>query len=91
HSFSAGLELSREESENDTYTVTSDGQLLNAYNRCLPAAVASFNCTSLYNPNPNDAWVGSVAKTGNPSNAKTTTKGVYLFDTLTLNPQWQIN
>lgn len=91
HSFSAGLELSREESENDTYTVTSGGQLLNTYNRCLPAAVASFNCTSLYNPNPNDAWVGSVTKTGNPSNAKTTTKGVYLFDTLTLNPQWQIN
>ncbi|WP_438851433.1 TonB-dependent receptor [Brevundimonas nasdae] len=91
HSFSAGLELSREESENDSYTITSGGQVLSAYNRCLPGAVASFNCTSLYNPNPNDAWTGVISKTGNPSNAKTTTKAIYLFDTLTLNPQWQIN
>lgn len=91
HSFSAGLELSREESENDTYAVTSGGQPLSAYNRCLPAAVTSFNCASLYDPNPNDAWVGTITRNNNPSNAKTTTKAIYLFDTLTLNPQWQIN
>lgn len=91
HSFSAGMELSREESENDTYAVTSGGQPLATYNRCLPAAVASYNCTSLYHPDPNDPWVGTVVKSDNPSNARTTTKALYLFDTMTLNPQWQIN
>ncbi len=91
HSFSAGLELSKEEGENDTYTITSGGQLLAAYNRCLPAAVANFNCTTVNNPNPNDAWTGVITKTGNPNNSSTTTKGVYAFDTITLNPQWQLN
>lgn len=91
HSFSVGLELSREEGENDSYNVTSGGSALSAYNRCLPAAVASFNCTSLNNPNPNDAWVGSITRNNNPTNSKTTTKGLYAFDTITLNPQWQVN
>ena len=91
HSFAAGLELSREESENDTYNVTSGGVALNSYNRCLPAAVSSFNCTSLSNPNANDNWQGVITRNNNVSNAKTTTKAVYLFDTMTLNDQWQLN
>lgn len=92
HSFSAGLELSREESENDAYTVASGGAAnLNAFNRCLPNAVATYNCASLFNPNPNDPWVGTITRNNNASDAKTTTKALYLFDTMTLNPQWQIN
>ncbi len=91
HSFSVGLELSREEGENDSYNVTSGGLALSAYNRCLPAAVASFNCTTLINPNPNDPWVGSITRNNNPSDSKTTTKGLYAFDTITLSPQWQVN
>ncbi len=91
HSFSAGLELSKEEGENDTYTITSGGLPLASYNRCLPAAVANFNCTTVNNPNPNDPWVGVITKTGTPTNSSTTTKGLYAFDTITLNPQWQLN
>lgn len=91
HSFSVGLELSKEEGENDAYTITSGGLALASYNRCLPAAVASFNCASLTDPNPNDAWVGVITPTGNPNNSSTTTKGLYAFDTVTLTPQWQLN
>jgi catecholate siderophore receptor len=91
HSFAAGLEVSREEGENDSYVVTSGGQALSAYNRCLPAAVSSFNCASLFNPNPNDAWTGSIVRSQNPNNSVTETKAAYLFDTIKFTPQWQLN
>ncbi|MEN5147579.1 TonB-dependent receptor [Brevundimonas diminuta] len=92
HSFAVGLELSREESETDSYTVTSNGATVASYEFCaLPNAVDTYNCTSLNNPNPHDPWVGTITRNNNPANAKTTSKALYLFDTITLNPQWQIN
>ncbi len=91
HSFAVGVELSREEGENDSYNIMSAGQLLNTYNRCLPAAVATFNCASLYNPNSNDAWTGVISRANNPNNSMTETKAIYAFDTIELNPQWQLS
>ena len=91
HSFAAGVEFSREEAENDSYTVTSGGLALSAYNRCLASAITSYNCAPLHNPNPNDPWVGSIARTGNPTNARTTTKSVYFFDTIEFDEHWQVN
>lgn len=91
HTFAAGIEFGREEGENDTYTITSNGLTLASYNRCLANALATYNCTSLLDPDPNDPWTGLIVKTDNPTNAKTTTKSVYAFDTIEFNEQWQVN
>ncbi len=48
--------------------------------------------TTLLNPNPADRPFGPMpAITGNPGRAVTTTVGAYLFDTVTLGTQWQVN
>ena len=94
HSFAAGLEFSREQGENDSYIVSTSGGIPNntaSVTLCPAVNIASFDCTSLINPNPNDAWAGTIARANNPSDSRTTTKAVYLFDTIELNPQWQVN
>jgi catecholate siderophore receptor len=87
HSFAAGLEYARETGENDTYTVATGS------NRCPAGAGAAggYNCTTLDAPNPSDPWTGSIFRTNNPTNAHTTTKAFYAFDTVELTRQWQVN
>lgn len=92
HNFATGLEFSREEGENDSYNVTYPGGVLAAsYNTCTAAAIAAFACTSVTNPNPNDAFTGTITRVNNPNNSRTTTKSVYAFDTIEFNPHWQVN
>jgi len=88
HSFSAGLELSREENEQDGYTITPANS---AVQNCPPSAVDNYYCTTLENPNAHDPWNGTAVRTHNPKNYKTTTKSLYFFDTMDLNQQWSLN
>lgn len=47
--------------------------------------------TSLADPNPDDRPFGPMPDiTGNPSEARTTTVGAYLFDTVNLGVRWQV-
>ncbi|NWM98608.1 hypothetical protein, partial [Escherichia coli] len=54
HSFAAGFEASWEKARRGTY-VLATGSTISP--RCTPAAIGRFYCASLFNPNPNDAWV----------------------------------
>lgn len=92
HSFTAGIELSREESEAGTYTLAR-GSGSGAANACgLGAgAISSYNCTSLYNPNPDDPWSGDIVRGDRTTENRTTTKSIYAFDTLKLSEQWLVN
>lgn len=91
HNFATGLEFSREEGENDAYNVYYNGALAATYNTCNAAAIAAFVCTTVNNPNPKDAFTGTISRVNNPTNARTITKALYAFDTIELNPQWQLN
>lgn len=102
HSFDVGVELSREEKEQDGYTVTSaaaafgrdcsstevDPETDMTYGELL---IANGDCTSLYDPNPYDAWSGTVERTGASRFYQTDVTALYAFDTITFNPQWQLN
>ncbi|WP_394780550.1 catecholate siderophore receptor Fiu [Undibacterium sp.] len=75
HTVVAGLEL------------TNEKQLTYGYNGTgtLPAA-------NLYNPNPHVAATGlNLVRNGVRTDGSTNTQSAYLFDTLKLNEQWQIN
>ena len=48
-------------------------------------------CTSLSNPNPDDAWNGSIARNYNGTNTKATSRAAYVFDTIELDPKWLLN
>lgn len=93
HNFATGLEFSREEGENDSYVVTYNGVASTnaALAACSSAAITALLCTSVNNPNPDDAFTGTITRNANPTNARTVTKSIYAFDTIELNPQWQVN
>ncbi|WP_179402145.1 TonB-dependent receptor [Burkholderia guangdongensis] len=88
HSFTTGIELSREWGERDTYSVAAGNG-----KSCQQGigAASGYNCTSLWAPNPNDPWAGSISRNNDPSHARTVTKSVYGFDTIELTPRWLIN
>ncbi|RYF75835.1 MAG: TonB-dependent receptor [Comamonadaceae bacterium] len=91
HSYTLGLELSREKAANDSFT-----QLNAAYTaqqRCPAGAgiASSYVCTSLFNPTPNDPWLGSFVPNGNPAEFRTDTASLYAFDTMELTPQWLLS
>ncbi|AXQ46870.1 TonB-dependent siderophore receptor [Pseudomonas vlassakiae] len=95
NSFSTGIELSREESERETYNVDTDTVPGGAANtNCTPGmigATSGYNCTSLSNPNPDDPWNGAISRNYAGTNTKSNTRAIYVFDTLELSPQWLLN
>jgi len=95
NSFSTGIELSREESERETYNVDTDTVPGGAANtNCTPGmigATSGYNCTSLGNPNPDDPWNGAISRNYAGTNTKSNTRAIYVFDTLELSPQWLLN
>ncbi|MFJ4441898.1 TonB-dependent receptor [Pseudomonas sp. NPDC089422] len=95
NSFSTGIELSREESDRETYNVDTDTVAGGAANtNCTPGmigATSGYNCTSLSNPNPDDPWNGAISRNYAGINTKSNTRAIYVFDTLELSPQWLLN
>jgi catecholate siderophore receptor len=89
HSFSTGIELSREESMKDSYLVATS----TAAAACAGAtgAASKYNCTSLYNPDSSDPWSGYVGRANRPTNAANNTYSVYAFDNIELTKQWSVN
>ncbi len=88
HSFTTGIELSNEHGRRDAYTVAAGSGASCALGIGAPSG---YNCTSLWAPNPNDPWAGSVRLNNSPSYARTTTQSVYGFDTIELTKRWLAN
>ncbi|WP_079229643.1 TonB-dependent receptor [Pseudomonas putida] len=93
NSFSTGIELSREESDRETYDVDTNtkGSTATTCNPGLIGANSGYNCTSLGNPNPDDPWNGAISRNYAGTNTKSNTRAIYVFDTLELSPQWLLN
>ena len=104
HQFAVGLELSREESDNDNYSmVNADGSTTyrfnnanRSYNSNQCGATGAYPvpgmCTSLFSPNGNDSFAPfSMARNNVFTHYKANTASLYAFDTVTLSPQWLIN
>lgn len=90
HSFSAGAEFSREKTYNNPYAFTP--AITRATNCNVTAGAASnYNCTTLNNPNPDDPWNGTVSKSPNFTRTRVESASAYVFDTLTITPQWSVN
>lgn len=74
HSLVTGVELTREKQSNIGY-----------------GGLGTLAAADLYNPNPNVLRTGyNPVRDGADSEGQTDTASVYLFDTLELNPQWQL-
>ncbi|XVO88276.1 TonB-dependent receptor [Pseudomonas palleroniana] len=90
HSYSTGLEFTGEETRVSGYTVSPNA---NPSGGCKPGLVGSSggSCTSLGNPNPDDAWTGSATRNYMGTNTKATSRAAYVFDTIELDPKWLLN
>ena len=89
HSYSTGLEFTGEETRVSGYTVTPN---TNPAGGCTVAGGGrGGQCTSLSNPNPDDAWNGTIARNYNGTNTKATSRAAYVFDTIELDPKWLLN
>lgn len=86
HTYSTGLEFTGEETRVSSYTVSP-----NSNPTCTPGKSAGGSCTSLSNPNPDDAWIGTTNRNYYGTNTKATSRAAYVFDTIELDPQWLLN
>ena len=84
HSISAGLELLREEQNNLNFFAPGFASVNTTF-----APAGSWPDANLYNPNPDVVGYNRL-RNGTGSNGRTDTVGLYAFDTIKLNEQWQI-
>lgn len=84
HSFDVGLELAREENRNASYIVTTTG------GSACPAPLTGFDCTPLYDPNPQDPWTGTIDR-GVVSDSTTDTIGLYALDSIEIGDRFIVN
>lgn len=80
HDLIVGAEFAREKFERWNYVDIIDDNL-----DSTPVL------NDLYNPNPNLAFTGQYARGDKSDNATGDTIAIYAFDTLTLNPHWQLS
>ncbi len=84
HNFDMGVELSRETNKNASYTVTT------LSGSACPAPLTGFDCTPVYDPNPNDPWTGTITR-GVVSESETKSLGVYAFDSISFGEKFIVN
>ncbi|MDO9609435.1 MAG: TonB-dependent siderophore receptor [Brevundimonas sp.] len=84
HSFDLGVEYSRERNRNASYTVTTTS------GTACPTGLTGFDCTPVYDPNPNDPWTGSIVRGAVTSNTTKST-GVYAADSISFGSKWVLN
>jgi catecholate siderophore receptor len=93
HTYTGGVEISREETKRGSYVFTpgTNNTLTNNTVCATSGAATGYNCAPLINPNPDDPWVYqrslSPSRTGVVSNSRS----AYLFDTVEFTPQWLLN
>ncbi|GAB7532665.1 TonB-dependent siderophore receptor PiuA [Pseudomonas sp. 3A(2025)] len=89
NTYSTGIEITRESSTYSGYTVSPNA---NPTGGCVASLVGvNSSCTSLSNPNPNDAWTGTAVRNYAYTDTTADTRSIYAFDTVELSPQWQVN
>ncbi len=84
HDFNLGLEVSREKNRNAAYVVTTTG------GAACPAPLTGFDCTRVYDPNPNDPWTGTITR-GAVSRNTTDTVALYAADSIRFGERWVLN
>uniref|UniRef100_UPI00261C2F7F TonB-dependent receptor n=1 Tax=Janthinobacterium sp. TaxID=1871054 RepID=UPI00261C2F7F len=93
HTYTLGLELSREETNRSSYIFTpgTNNPLTKTFTCPTSGAATLYNCAPLLNPNANDPWVYTRTVSPARTTVVTNTRSVYGFDTIELTPQWLLN
>lgn len=96
HSFNAGAEYSKAESDKGSYTITDPntknitGAVANG--ACSLGLVASNGwCTSTFNPNSKDPFLGTITPNRAVTTTTSETTSVYVLDNIEITPQWLLD
>ena len=95
HSLAAGLEFGRERTTQASYAVdtSAPGGVAIPRGGCNlfgAGAASGFNCTDLFNPDPNDPWTGSISLR-TPTRTRVDTAAAYVFDSIDVTDRWILN
>lgn len=85
HTFDLGFEYSNIKQDRDSYTQN----IANVPTSCVGAPSNPALCASLWNPNPNTDFPGTLTRNNNPAKYNTDTVALYAFDTIKITEQWQ--
>ena len=94
HRFNTGVEYSHQKSDKGSYTITSkSGKVITgspSTGACSLGigAASDYWCTSAYNPDPSDPWLGSISADRAINTITSKTTSLYLLDNIEINPQW---
>ena len=94
HSFNAGAEYSKQDSDRGTNIVTDPNTVKiggSGVNNACSLTSSNGWCTDLNNPNTGDAWLGNIQKNPKVTNITSKTQSVYVLDNITLTPQWLLD
>ena len=93
HSYTAGVELSREHTDRTSYLFDpgTNNPLTKTFTCPTSGAATLYNCAPLQNPNADDPWLTSRSESPARTDVVTTTRSLYAFDTIEFNPQWLLN
>ncbi|HET7776017.1 MAG TPA: TonB-dependent receptor, partial [Azospira sp.] len=87
HNFVAGLEFVYNEVDSRGYC---SGAASTATTRTSCPALPT-STANTQNPNPNDPWSRTIPRSAQGAVTHTASRGLYVFDTLTLDKQWLLN
>jgi len=97
NNYSTGVEFTREESKVSGYVFSNPansnpGATSPGGTGCQPGETNGGTCTSLSNPNPDDAYTGTITRShASDVDTVANTRSIYAFDTIELDPQWLLN
>jgi catecholate siderophore receptor len=93
HSFSTGIEFSREDTDRSSYIFTpGTNNPLTKTTTCPTSGAATlYNCAPLVNPNPDDPWAYTAVVSPARTSVHTNTRAAYALDTIEFTPQWLLN
>ncbi|NGZ84783.1 TonB-dependent receptor [Duganella aceris] len=93
HSYTGGVEISREETDRSSYIFTpGTNNPLTGTTTCPTSGAATlYNCTTTVNPNPFDPWAYTASVSPARTNVVSNTRSAYVFDTVEFTPKWLLN
>lgn len=92
HRFNVGAEYTKAESDKGSYAIT-DPNTSNIDKTACSLGLAGSNgwCTSTFNPNSNDPFLGSITANKAVTTTRAKTTSVYMLDNIEINPQWLLD
>ena len=92
HSLNTGAEYSKTDSDKGNYTVTtSKGVASSSVCKGQTEISSEYWCTSAYNPNSKDPWLGNIKANKATTTTTSETTSVYFLDNIELTPKWLLD